>query len=256
MNVPHRSESDVDVADDLTLLHLHRDTLGDFDGATRREWLVTNGIGGFASGSVAGANTRRYHGILVAALHPPVGRTVMVAKFDVTALTTAERIALTSTMNTQTARSTRTAIADRTVRARRNHSDVDVRNRRRATDPAGLDGARTNVDLRAVRGLRVIATDPAERWLRCARIATTTRRIAVGSSRRSSHYDSGVVDRRVRRRAALLDRQRPRRIPVGRSRGTGISSTVSNPNAVSTTSRICSGPVRSSSISKPGSASR
>jgi len=72
-------------ADDATLLHLHRDTLGDFDGATRREWLVTNGLGGFASGSVAGAATRRYHGILVAALHPPVARTVLVAKIDVSA---------------------------------------------------------------------------------------------------------------------------------------------------------------------------
>jgi predicted glycogen debranching enzyme len=50
------------------------------DGARRllrREWLVTNGLGGFASGSVAGAPTRRYHGLLVAALPNPLGRTVM-----------------------------------------------------------------------------------------------------------------------------------------------------------------------------------
>ncbi len=80
----------------MTLLRLHRDTLGDFDGATRREWLVTNGIGGFASGSVAGAATRRYHGLLVAALHPPVGRTVLVAKFDVTALYNGKTHALSS----------------------------------------------------------------------------------------------------------------------------------------------------------------
>src|SRR5215213_4472516 len=43
-----------------------------------REWLVTNGIGGYASGSVSGSNTRRYHGILVAALPNPLGRLVMV----------------------------------------------------------------------------------------------------------------------------------------------------------------------------------
>ncbi|HEY9283849.1 MAG TPA: amylo-alpha-1,6-glucosidase [Pyrinomonadaceae bacterium] len=43
----------------------------------RREWLVTNGLGGFASGSVGGAPTRRYHGLLVAALPTPLGRTVM-----------------------------------------------------------------------------------------------------------------------------------------------------------------------------------
>jgi predicted glycogen debranching enzyme len=47
-----------------------------------REWLVTNGIGGFASGTVGGLNTRRYHGLLVASLRPPVERTVMVAKLD------------------------------------------------------------------------------------------------------------------------------------------------------------------------------
>ena len=50
----------------------------DLPSALRREWLVTNGIGGYASGSVAGVNTRRYHGLLVAALAPPVERTVLV----------------------------------------------------------------------------------------------------------------------------------------------------------------------------------
>src|SRR3990167_3606960 len=51
----------------------------------RREWLVTNGLGGDASGTVAGLLTRRYHGLLVAALKPPVGRTLLVAKLDETA---------------------------------------------------------------------------------------------------------------------------------------------------------------------------
>lgn len=48
----------------------------------RREWLVTNGLGGFACGTVAGMLTRRYHGILVAALEPPLGRRLLVATFD------------------------------------------------------------------------------------------------------------------------------------------------------------------------------
>ncbi|HEX8097026.1 MAG TPA: glycogen debranching enzyme N-terminal domain-containing protein, partial [Pyrinomonadaceae bacterium] len=43
----------------------------------RREWLVTNGLGGFASGTVAGVPTRRYHGLLISALPTPLGRTVM-----------------------------------------------------------------------------------------------------------------------------------------------------------------------------------
>lgn len=42
-----------------------------------REWLVTNGLGGFASGTLAGVPTRRYHGLLVAALRTPLGRTLM-----------------------------------------------------------------------------------------------------------------------------------------------------------------------------------
>ncbi|GCE06402.1 amylo-alpha-1,6-glucosidase [Dictyobacter aurantiacus] len=59
------------------------------------EWLVTNGLGGYASGSLVGATTRCYHGLLVAALQPPVKRTVLVAKFDeVVTLHTGERIEL------------------------------------------------------------------------------------------------------------------------------------------------------------------
>ncbi|HEY4389313.1 MAG TPA: amylo-alpha-1,6-glucosidase [Ktedonobacteraceae bacterium] len=47
-----------------------------------REWLVTNGLGGYASGSLVGATTRSYHGLLVAALSPPVDRMVLVTKID------------------------------------------------------------------------------------------------------------------------------------------------------------------------------
>ena len=50
----------------------------------KREWLVTNGIGGFASGTVAGLLSRRYHGLLVAALKPPLGRNLLVTKLDET----------------------------------------------------------------------------------------------------------------------------------------------------------------------------
>ena len=53
--------------------------------ALELEWLVTNGLGGFACASVAQANTRRYHGVLVASLRPPVQRVLMVAKLEPTA---------------------------------------------------------------------------------------------------------------------------------------------------------------------------
>ncbi|MBI3668207.1 MAG: glycogen debranching enzyme family protein [Acidobacteria bacterium] len=62
-----------------------REICGSLDAASEREWLVTNGIGGYASGTVAGLATRRYHGLLVAALQPPLGRTLLVSKLDETA---------------------------------------------------------------------------------------------------------------------------------------------------------------------------
>src|SRR5260221_5876574 len=42
-----------------------------------REWLVTNGLGGYASGTICGAATRRYHGLLIAAHTAPLGRLMM-----------------------------------------------------------------------------------------------------------------------------------------------------------------------------------
>lgn len=50
----------------------------DLEPLLTREWLVTNGLGGYASGTVSGAVTRRYHGFLVAALPTPLGRTMML----------------------------------------------------------------------------------------------------------------------------------------------------------------------------------
>lgn len=50
------------------------------DNLLRREWILTNGLGGFASGTLAGSVTRRYHGLLVAALPAPLGRTVMLSR--------------------------------------------------------------------------------------------------------------------------------------------------------------------------------
>src|SRR5438093_11789752 len=51
----------------------------DPDSLVTHEWLATNGLGGYASGTVAGVMTRRYHGLLIAALDAPLGRTVMLS---------------------------------------------------------------------------------------------------------------------------------------------------------------------------------
>ncbi|TMJ60807.1 MAG: glycogen debranching protein, partial [Alphaproteobacteria bacterium] len=49
----------------------------------RREWLVTNGLGGFASATISGEITRRYHGFLIAALPAPLGRIVMLNDLEI-----------------------------------------------------------------------------------------------------------------------------------------------------------------------------
>jgi glycogen debranching enzyme len=64
--------------------HFRKETCGDLDAALRREWLETNGVGGFASSTIIGLNAHRYHGLLVAATKPPVGRVVMLSKLEET----------------------------------------------------------------------------------------------------------------------------------------------------------------------------
>jgi predicted glycogen debranching enzyme len=68
----------------LAEVQFGREILGNLELAESREWLVTNGLGGFASGTAAGTSTRRYHGLLVAALQPPTDRTLLVAGVDET----------------------------------------------------------------------------------------------------------------------------------------------------------------------------
>ena len=53
----------------------------------RKEWLYTNGLGGYASSTIIGMNSRKYHGLLVAAFNPPTDRKVLVAKVEETVIT-------------------------------------------------------------------------------------------------------------------------------------------------------------------------
>ncbi len=62
----------------------------------RREWLLTNGIGGFAMSSISGINTRRYHGLLVAAVQPPVSRMVLLAAIDASISTDGTPVGISS----------------------------------------------------------------------------------------------------------------------------------------------------------------
>jgi predicted glycogen debranching enzyme len=66
----------------LPKIELDSQRLQNTDEALGLEWLVTNGLGGYASSTVLGMNTRKYHGLLVAAFNPPVNRHVLLSKLD------------------------------------------------------------------------------------------------------------------------------------------------------------------------------
>lgn len=66
----------------MSKIRCGREEFSQLDRALHLEWLETNGIGGFASSTVVGANTRRYHGLLIAATQPPVGRMLLLSKLD------------------------------------------------------------------------------------------------------------------------------------------------------------------------------
>lgn len=76
------------------MIEFGSELLRDLTVATGREWLETNGLGGYASSSVIGLNTRRYHGLLVASLRPPVERFVLLSKVDETLVVGGERYEL------------------------------------------------------------------------------------------------------------------------------------------------------------------
>ena len=52
------------------------------ENALEKEWIITNGIGGYASSTIVGANTRKYHGLLIAPTNPPSNRKLILSKLD------------------------------------------------------------------------------------------------------------------------------------------------------------------------------
>ncbi|MGB2752858.1 MAG: amylo-alpha-1,6-glucosidase [Pyrinomonadaceae bacterium] len=80
----------------LLMLEIDKKVCRDLELSGSREWLETNGIGGYASGTVAGAHTRRYHGLLVAATNPPLGRMLLLSKFEETLILDGERFELST----------------------------------------------------------------------------------------------------------------------------------------------------------------
>lgn len=78
------------------MIKLGPEVCNNFKKATSREWLETNGIGGFACGTVSGASTRRYHSLLTAATKPPLGRVRLAAKAEETLIVGDQRLELSA----------------------------------------------------------------------------------------------------------------------------------------------------------------
>jgi predicted glycogen debranching enzyme len=80
----------------MGLIEFDRLICADLAEASSREWLETNGIGGFASSTIIGLDTRRYHGLLTAATKPPVGRVVLLSKLEETLVIDSARFELST----------------------------------------------------------------------------------------------------------------------------------------------------------------
>jgi predicted glycogen debranching enzyme len=78
------------------MIHFDENICGNLAEAIEREWLETNGLGGFASSTIIGLNTRRYHGLLIAAINPPVGRMLLLSKLEETLVVNGERFDLST----------------------------------------------------------------------------------------------------------------------------------------------------------------
>src|SRR2546428_9330420 len=79
-----------------TMIKITYDPISDLQASLSREWLETNGLGGFSSSTIIGLNTRRYHGLLTAATKPPVGRIVMLSKLEETLVIDGRRYELSA----------------------------------------------------------------------------------------------------------------------------------------------------------------
>jgi predicted glycogen debranching enzyme len=78
------------------MIQFSKEAVSSLEGSLTREWLETNGLGGFASSTIVGLNTRRYHGLLTAATKPPVGRIVMLSKLEETLIINGRRYELSA----------------------------------------------------------------------------------------------------------------------------------------------------------------
>ena len=113
--------------------------------STQREWMVTNGLGGYGCGTISGILTRCYHGWLVAALNPPVGRSLLLTKLDEVVAYGGVSYPLSCDRwsgGTTTGNGYRN---HRAISSGRNNAYLDLRLRRCIVAKANLDAARERI---------------------------------------------------------------------------------------------------------------
>ena len=64
------------------MISFNDEVCSNFEMAIQKEWLETNGLGGYASSTIVGSNTRGYHGLLIAATKPPLQRMLLLSKLE------------------------------------------------------------------------------------------------------------------------------------------------------------------------------
>src|SRR5580693_661641 len=82
----------------MSEIRFDRSVCGNPAESSKREWLETNGLGGFASSTITGANTRRYHGLLMAATEPPAVRSLLLSKLEETLIVGTQRFELSTNL--------------------------------------------------------------------------------------------------------------------------------------------------------------
>src|ERR1700731_1842475 len=80
----------------MNVISFDKTVCTDLEASLSREWREANGMGGFSCGTIAGANTRRYHGLLTAALNPPGGGVPLLSKLEETLVIGNKRIDLST----------------------------------------------------------------------------------------------------------------------------------------------------------------
>ena len=167
------------VADTQLPIRFGREVAGDLEVAEQREWLVTNGIGGYGSGTVAGTITRGYHGLLVASLRPPVDRRLMLVKLDETLTYRGEAFDLADRPLGLGRRRARRLREHRALRARGLGPALALRLRRGGDREADLDEGRRQHDVRVLHGA---CRPPSRCSSRSARSSTTASSTTPGRS--------------------------------------------------------------------------